>query len=140
MKSCDPQSPSKSKDDSHASYHVLIFDNGDNLLNTICRGLSLYGHKYLSISNPEEIFHQTQGRPPGDVLVVDLSVNGQAGFEFIKQVHMLDPQFPILAIAGIQMTPEIKTIKEWEIRIIHKPFCAASLNKAIDSLCQSSEM
>ncbi len=115
---------------------ICVVDDEPAQLESIRRGLFLYGYQMLALDNGEaalELLRGELGRTI-DLLVTDLTLPGASGYEVIGEARRLRPELPILAITGLSNTPEIDAIRKRGIPVLQKPFSPDQLAQAVRAL------
>jgi two-component system response regulator FlrC len=103
---------------------VLVIDEERHQLDTVIRGLALYGYRCLGAANVEagvEALAKDQGGG-FDLVLVDLTTSGRSGLALIETVQERWPDLPIVAITGLAATAEIETVRDRKITLLEKPF------------------
>ncbi|MBI5525264.1 MAG: response regulator [Deltaproteobacteria bacterium] len=117
---------------------VLVVDDEPVQLESIARGLRLYGYECVGAAGAFEamdVLYGIGGRGGGvDVLVTDLTMPRRSGNDLIKIVRAFRPDLPIVVITGLNPTPEIEEFERQGIPVIPKPFDAGKLDRDIRAL------
>ena len=113
--------------------HVLVVDTDSTQLESICRGVFLYGHrctKLRSVSAAIDLLNRPN-RGPVDILITDLTHVESDGFRLIRQARELHPNLPIIAVCGLFATEQIEQVRAAGILILRRPFNPTGLDDAI---------
>ena len=121
---------SQVKDDNH---HILVVDDEKHQLETVCRGLFLYGYRCTGALDADSALELLAG-PEGDsfdLVLTDLTMPGNSGLYLIDQVKRKRPKLPIIVITGLVATGEVDAVRNKGIPLLQKPFEPDTLDKAI---------
>jgi len=109
---------------------ILVVDDEPIQLETICRGLHLFGYRCVGAGDAEKALALLDAWPIA-ILVTDLTMPTISGFELIAQVRRRQPALPLLAITGLALRPEIDDLRAHGVRVLQKPFTPDDLDQAI---------
>ncbi len=115
---------------------ILIVDDEPTLLESISRGLFLYGFDSIKATHAGmamELLNSEIG-PNIDVLITDLTMPGKSGAELIELAHCVRPNLPVIVISGLTLNPELEKLRKKGIPILQKPFDPETLNTMIRQL------
>ncbi len=115
---------------------ILVVDDEPHQLDTVRRGLFLYGYDSEGVGDVNTALTVLEG-PDGDsfhLVLTDLTMPGNSGLNLIKQARKTRPTLPIIVITGLAATDEIETIQQQGIPILQKPFEPDDLHNAICEL------
>ncbi len=138
MKQERQENRSKIHGDGNERIRVLVVDDEEIQVQSICRGLFLYGYDCKGVTDSREAHRLLidEGGEAFDILVTDLTMPGKSGYELIEQVHGVTPRFPIVVITGLTPTPEVNHLKKIGITILQKPFCPDMLDRVLRNLLE----
>lgn len=114
---------------------ILVVDDEQHQLETICRGLFVYGYESRGARTADEALELLAG-PEGssfDLVLTDLTMPGRSGIDLIAQVHARLPDLPIIVITGLAATKEIEWVQKMGLPILQKPFEPDGLTRLIDN-------
>ncbi|MCP4599614.1 MAG: response regulator [Proteobacteria bacterium] len=118
---------------SSAPTTVLVVDNDLNQIDSICRGLFLFGYRCVKktiIGDALDLLNRPDG-PEVDLLITDITTPGNHGFRLIRHVRALYPDLPIIAVCGHNAISETEIPEEEGVLILMRPFNPKRLNGAI---------
>jgi DNA-binding NtrC family response regulator len=119
---------------------ILVVDNDQHQLETICRGLIFCGYSYYGA--PDAITAlwalKKERRHPFRLLLTDLTMPRDAGLEIIKKTRQLRPGMPIIAIAGLTVDQATREARAMGTIILQKPFEPDALDRAIKTVLDKS--
>ena len=111
---------------------ILVIDDEQDQLDTVCRGLSLYGFQCQGVLGVDAAIEVLDGAGEDlDLVLTDLTMPGRSGLEFIEHVLARYPDLPIVVITGLAATDEIGTVRGWNIPLLKKPFGTDALDATI---------
>lgn len=114
---------------------VLNIDEDRNQLETIGRGLMLMGHDVVSTTDENEALQllERPGEMPVDLLLTDLTEPGAPGHRVVERARVFHPGLPIVALTGLLVTPDVRTLRRLGVRLLKKPFDPAQLARVLDA-------
>jgi len=112
---------------------ILVVDDEQHQLDTVCRGLNLYGYRCDGVLSVEAALKSLAGENGDrfDLLLTDLTMPGRSGLELIERVQEQKPGLPIVVITGLAQTVEIDVVRGLGIPILTKPFDPDTLDVTI---------
>ena len=118
---------------------VLVVNQDPVEAASLCRGLFLYGYQTVSGTNPAEAEAMLRGEASTqiDLLLTDLSTDSPTGFDVVKLARSINPNLPIIVIAGLKDSDELTTLRRWGIPVLAKPFDPKKLDTRIQELMRS---
>ncbi len=119
--------------DSNSRTTVLIVDNDSTQVESLCRGMFLYGHKCIkktSISDAIDFLNMPDS-PNVDLLLTDITTPGSTGFQLIRHARSLHPGLPIIAVCGLNSIDKVEIGKQVGILVLRRPFSPDRLDHAI---------
>jgi DNA-binding response OmpR family regulator len=126
MKSCHPM-------DRDNTMRILVVDDDSVQLETICRGLFLYGHeciKALHGGQALDILKEPAGKQV-EMLLTDYTMPGKNGFEVIQLARRIRPDLPAVLITGLTSAYDNVAVEEMGIPVLQKPFDPELLDRTI---------
>ncbi len=118
---------------------ILVVDDEPHQLDTVRRGLFLYGYESEGVQDVDSAVETLSG-PSGDtfdLVLTDLTMPGNSGIHLIEHVQKTRPDLPLIVITGLAATDEIDVVQQMGVPILQKPFEPDGLDKAIRKLLQS---
>ncbi|MCP4603127.1 MAG: response regulator [Proteobacteria bacterium] len=115
---------------------VLIVDNDSTQVESLCRGMFLYGHKCVkktSISDAIDFLNRPDSQAV-DLLLTDITKPGSDGFQLIRHARALHPNLPIIAVCGLSSIHEVEMSEQTGILVLRRPFNPDRLDGAIRDL------
>ncbi|MDP8254829.1 MAG: response regulator [Candidatus Alcyoniella australis] len=103
---------------------VLVVDDERTMLETIRRGLLLYGHECLTAIDADEALIQIDS-PQGemiDLLLTDLTMPGKSGLSLIEQARTIRKELPVVVITGLNSSMDIQKVRDLGLPLLQKPF------------------
>ncbi len=114
-----------------ANGRILVVEDEELLQSLVARVLRGAGYEAESVGSAEEGLLRWRRRP-FDLLLVDLKLPGEGGFEFIGRVRAQDPLTPVLVISGYAALEEAVRGLELGIQgLLRKPVMPARLLQAV---------
>jgi len=118
---------------------VLIVDDEPVQLESLRRGLSLYGYDSVGADGAARAREILDG-PGGkviDILVSDLTMPGCSGYELVHAIRRTRPDLPVLAITGLACAPALAALRAAGVLVLQKPFDPEQLDRAIRQLVRA---
>jgi CheY-like chemotaxis protein len=118
---------------------ILVVDDDPDQLETICRGLTLYGYvcvQAIHAGQALEELHEPSGRSIG-LLLTDMTMPGKSGYELLQLARTFRPDLPAIAITGLAVNPDIESIRRLGVPVLQKPFDPEKLDRTIRDLIQA---
>ncbi len=112
---------------------ILVVDDEQHQLDTICRGMVLFGYRCRGVSSVEAAL-DALANDDGDryaLVFIDLTKPGRSGLELIERVQKRWPTLPIVAAAGLAVSAELAALGDRNIPLLKKPFDPDTLAAAI---------
>ncbi|MCP4676212.1 MAG: response regulator [Deltaproteobacteria bacterium] len=112
---------------------ILVVDDEPHQLDTVRRGLFLYGYESEGVQDVVSAIEMLSG-PDGDsfdLVLTDLTMPGNSGIHLIEHVQKTKPDLPVIVITGLAATSEIDAVQDKGVPILQKPFEPDGLDKAI---------
>ena len=101
---------------------IIVVDDEQHQIDTVCRGLFLFGYCCHGVTSADEALALLSGEENFDLLLTDLTMPGQSGLALIDAVQKIDPHMPILVITGLAATEETERVRSRGIPLLQKPF------------------
>ena len=114
---------------------ILVVDDESHQLDTVRRGLFLYGYESEGVESADEavaLLFGSEGSP-FDLIITDLTMPGRSGLSLIEQIQEKLPDLPIVVITGLAATAEVEWVQKRGLPILQKPFEPDDLDKIIRS-------
>jgi DNA-binding NtrC family response regulator len=120
---------------------ILVVDDEQHQLETVCRGLFLFGFICKGVQSVAAAVKALccAEQEKYDLVLTDLTMPGSSGLDLIDQVREQYPDLPIIVITGLAATEETEIIRKRGIPILQKPFEPDTLNTAICAALECSE-
>jgi len=118
---------------------ILVIDDEAAVRHVIGEMLTAAGHTVVQAANGKHGLDVFQQHAP-DLIITDLIMPEKEGTQAIVELRRIDPSLPILAISGSSAHHGKLldvALKFGANAILSKPFHAADLLKAVDSLIPS---
>ena len=113
--------------------HILVVDDEKHQLETVCRGLFLYGYRCvgaIDVAGALELVDDSGGAD-FDLVLTDLTMPGSTGLYLIEQLRQRRPELPVIVITGLAASEEVEQVRELGIPLLQKPFEPDTLDQAI---------
>jgi two-component system response regulator GlrR len=102
---------------------ILVVDDEKTQLETVCRGLFLYGFECQGALNAKEALGILAQAPDRYALVLtDLTMPERSGLELIEDIGKRWPRLKIIVFTGLAETPELEQVRKRGISCLKKPF------------------
>ncbi len=115
---------------------ILVVDDEPALLESMRSYLSRLGHKVTACRDAASAWESlaSEGAAPA-VVIVDLTLEGMPGEEFIHKVRERDPGIAVLATSGYPVPVEKLGLPPGaRVAMLQKPFTPRMLNEALARL------
>jgi len=113
--------------------HVLVVDDEPAIRTVACRALRRVGYEVSSVADGEEAIERCLAESKVGLILVDQSMPGMAGEEFVRRIAEMRPGIPIVMMSGYAgATVLLPEVSEHIGAFLHKPFTLAQLTAAID--------
>ena len=115
---------------------ILVVDDESALLESMRSYLSRLGHKVTAFRDAAAAWESLASESPNpQVLIVDLTLPGMSGEEFIRKVLERDPSIAVLATSGYPLSVESLGLPPGaRAAMLQKPFTPRMLNEALERL------
>ena len=112
---------------------ILVVDDEQHQLDTICRGLNLYGYRCEGVLSVEAALESLTGENGErfDLLLTDLTMPGRSGLDLIERVQQQWSGLPIVVITGLAQTVEVDVVRGLGVPLLTKPFAPDTLDVTI---------
>lgn len=112
---------------------ILVVDDEQHQLDTVCRGLFLFGFICRGVQSVASALKSLCGAEDEsfDLVLTDLTMPGSSGLELIEKLRERHPDLPIIVITGLAASQETESVREKGIPILQKPFEPDTLHAAI---------
>jgi two-component system response regulator HydG len=112
---------------------ILVVDDEQHQLDTVCRGLFLYGYRCKGVLSVDAALEALVGEDGDafDLVLTDLTMPGSSGVDLIEQILRERPGLPIVVITGLAATREIDIVRTRNIPLLQKPFEPDTLDAVI---------
>ncbi len=124
------------KRDSDSCATVLIVDDDSAQLDSLCRGMFIYGHicvKKRSIAEAIDFLNRPDA-PVVDLLLTDITTRNSKGLKLIRHARDLYPNLPIIAVSGLNSSHDIELDSQVDVLVLRRPFNPDRLDSAIRDL------
>lgn len=111
---------------------ILVVDDELHQIETVCRGLFLYGYECRGVTSVDEALAILGSDTPMDLLITDLTMPEQSGMALITAARKQYPNLPLLVITGLAATEETNQVLSLQIPMLQKPFDPQTLVNAIE--------
>lgn len=112
---------------------ILVIDDEQHQLDTVLRGLRLFGYRCRGVSSVDVALDLLGGADGGsiDLVLTDLAIRGPSGPELLERLGTRWPDLPVVVITGLAAPPGVETIRRRNIPLLSKPFDADTLDATI---------
>ncbi|MDR2337359.1 MAG: response regulator [Deltaproteobacteria bacterium] len=123
-------------------FNILVVDDNTTVLSTLEELLNAQGYHAITKSNANSaLSFLLLGQPKIDLIISDIKMPEQDGFDFYSQVQALDnhENLPFIFLSSLNSGTEIRKAKEFGIDdFITKPFLPADLLASIKGKLQKA--
>jgi DNA-binding NtrC family response regulator len=118
---------------------ILVVDDESALLESMRSHLSRLGHKVTAFRDAASAWESLASEGPAPaVVIVDLTLQGMSGEEFIHKVRERDPGIAVLATSGYPVPVEKLGLPPGaRVAMLQKPFTPRMLNEVLARLLGS---
>ena len=116
---------------------VLVLDDDQVQLDSICRALRVFAHLGLPVSTIGEARAVLEAGWPVDLVLSDLTLPGGSGHELVTWIESNRPDLPVIVTTGLASNPEVDAVRQRGVPVLRKPFSPADLLAAICAATQS---
>ena len=120
---------------------VMIIEDDPKVTKLLEHGLSEEGRKVYAVYSCEDAFGLIDRGVVPEVIVLDLTLPGMSGMDFLK---MIKDRYPHLKTVVISAKGDVETVVEalnlGALDYIHKPFSIDELQIAVDKAMSHKEM
>ena len=117
---------------SRAEKRILIVDDEPHQVETVCRGLFLFGYECRGVTGVDEALSVLDGGFRADLLLTDLTMPEQSGIALIQAARARFPGLPMLVMTGLVQTEDTAAVAALGIPLLQKPFDPETLVRAIE--------
>jgi DNA-binding response OmpR family regulator len=118
---------------------ILVVDDEDMVLGTVCRMLSRAGFEVLAAASSEGALSVGAGHPqPIDLMVADVVMPGLNGLAMADRFRLGHPETQLIFMAGLPDSPEIAAILARGLAFLPKPFLPAVLVEKVREVLDAS--
>ncbi|WP_346893122.1 sigma-54 dependent transcriptional regulator [uncultured Roseibium sp.] len=111
---------------------VLLIDDEEDLRASLTQGLELSGQTVMATGNPEDALERIT-RDFYGVLVTDIRMPGEDGFQVMRKAFEIDPALPVVLITGHGDVPlAVEAMRAGAYDFMEKPFSVSSLASVVD--------
>lgn len=107
---------------------ILVIDDEQHQLDTVCRGLFLHGYCCETAQSVEAALNRLSKDETFDLVLTDLTMPRRSGLELINTLRSGWPDLPIVVITGLSVGQEVESIRDMGIPLLKKPFGPETLN------------
>lgn len=114
---------------------VLLVDDEEDLRASLTQGLELSGQTVMATGNPEDALERVT-RDFYGVLVTDIRMPGEDGFQVMRKAFEIDPALPVVLITGHGDVPlAVEAMRAGAYDFIEKPFAPERLLEIVRRAC-----
>ena len=120
---------------------ILVVDDEPALLDSMRSYLSRLGHQVTAFRNAVAAWESlaSQDLAPS-VVIVDLTLEGMSGEEFIRKVMEREPAIAVLATSGYPVSIGTMGLPQGaRVAMLQKPFTPRMLNEALERLLSGEQ-
>jgi DNA-binding response OmpR family regulator len=112
---------------------ILVVDPEARQLDTICRGLFVFGHEAVPAATAEEAARLLAAPSPRafEVLLTDVGTPDPSGMALLQAVQALTPALPTVIMTGLTHGADIAALRGLGTAVIAKPFRPDELDAAV---------
>jgi len=120
---------------------ILVVDDEPALLESMRSYLLRLGHKVTAFRNAATAWESLASQDPApSVVIVDLTLQGMSGDEFIRKVMERDPGIAVLATSGYPTSLETLGLpRGTHVAMLQKPFTPRMLTEALERLLRGEQ-
>jgi DNA-binding NtrC family response regulator len=116
------------------SQRVLVVDDDEDQLQTLCRGLLYLGHVCIAVRTAADALTHLTGSFGEDIdlLLVDLTGPGKTGAQLVERARSVRPGLPVVVVIGLARPRPVIAFGAGGLPILRKPFTPDQLGHAIE--------
>lgn len=118
-----------------APARILVVDMEQPPLETVCRGLLLYGHRCHGVIGAEAALAALRAAAEAgeafDLVFADLTALGAAGLALARRVREEWPALPVVMATGLAALPDEARARALQIPLLRKPYTPDTLDAAV---------
>lgn len=118
---------------------IMIVDDHDSVLRLVQRFLTTSGYQVLTADRPSSALAQlSSGDHRVDLLITDVSLDGEDGCDLATQARELRSDIPVLFISGLVREPHVEPWRS-SAPLLPKPFTRQDLLQQVRNLLDAEE-
>jgi two-component system response regulator PilR (NtrC family) len=122
------------------SQRLLVVDDEQSMREFLEIMLSQEGYKVATAASGEEGFELYRREEP-DLVLTDVKMPGMSGLDLIREIHLVDPLAPIIAITAYACADDaIRAVREGAYDYISKPFQIEDLRVVIRNALEARRL
>jgi DNA-binding response OmpR family regulator len=112
---------------------ILVVAPEPTELETICRGLFVFGHHAMPAATPDDAARLLAGCGDRwfDLLLVDVRTPDHRGTALFEVVHAMAPSLPTLITTGLANPADVAALRTVATAVLVKPFTPDELDAAV---------
>ena len=112
---------------------ILVVDDEPHQLDTVCRGLRLYGYRCRGVASVEAALEALDARDGDgyDLVLTDLTLPGRSGIDLVEHLVRNRPGLPIVVITGLAAPAEVGVLRGARLPVLPKPFEPDTLDSTL---------
>lgn len=111
----------------YSSATILLVDDDNACRDVVRQILEFKGFSVLTAASPDQAMEIAEKTPEIDLLISDVIMPGQNGFDLYKKMQLQRPQLPVLFISGYPIVPPGMEKENAVVNLLLKPFSVAKL-------------
>ena len=106
---------------------ILLVDDDSACRDVVRQILELKGFSVLIAASPDQAMEIAEKTSKIDLLISDVIMPGQNGFDLYKKMQLQRPRLPVLFISGYPIIPPSMEKENAVVNLLLKPFSVAKL-------------
>ncbi len=119
------------------SYSILLVDDEHEMCVSLSKILGTYGYTVISVQNANKAIDSLQSEPV-DLIISDIRMPGMSGLDFLKELHAIKKDVPVIMISGYATVDTVVTaMKYGALNFYEKPIKIPKLLSEIAHIAEA---
>jgi two-component system, OmpR family, response regulator len=119
-----------------ASVKIIIVDNDMIVADLLADAVRKQGHQATAVYDAQEALALLRDQRP-DAVLLDVSMPGMSGIEFLRTLRRTDPALPVILVTGEAKPEELEEARRLTVAdIVEKPYIMRRISKALAAFAE----